>query len=84
MSPRNPDHGTPRQKTTLAGQSAEARPLKDPVPAVACVHPDGTGVAIHGGGSPDLAERVAAFDAEHQGDGHQRVARLPKQRGDPK
>lgn len=63
---------------------AAPRSLKDPPPAVACVHPDGTSVAIHGGGSPDLAERVAAFQAEHRGDGHQRVARLPKQRGDPK
>jgi len=53
-------------------------------PQAACLHPDGTGVAIWCAGSPDQAAQVAAFDRRHQGPGHERVARLPKQKGDPR
>jgi hypothetical protein len=53
-------------------------------PQAACVHPDGTGVAIHCAGSPDQARQVATFDRDHTGPGHERVERLPKQKGDPK
>jgi hypothetical protein len=53
-------------------------------PQAACLHPDGTSVAISCAGSPDQAAQVAAFWRHHQGPGHKRVERLPKQKGDPR
>jgi len=56
------------------------RPLKDPVPDRAC----GTClVAICCATSPDRDAQVAAFDRAHSGPNHQRVKRLPKDKGDP-
>lgn len=55
------------------------RAVKDPPPDVAC----GTcRVALYFAGSPDAERQRVAFDAEHQGPGHERVRRLPDDHGD--
>jgi hypothetical protein len=59
--------------------------IRNTPPDRACLHPDGTGVAIHTSG-PSRDQQIAQFDRDHpdEADGHRRVQRLPKAKGDPR
>jgi hypothetical protein len=59
--------------------------IRNTPPDRACLHPDGTGVALHTAG-PSRDQQIAQFDRDHPDgeNGHRKVKKLPKAVGDVK